>query len=55
MILCRYDWARTARLALYNGLFMGPLGHHYYQALDAVSHFERSRGLLSMEGCPPAP
>lgn len=30
----RYDWVRTARLALFNGLFMGPLGHFYYQALD---------------------
>lgn len=32
--LYRYDWARTFRLALFNGGFMAPLGHHYYGALD---------------------
>ena len=32
----RYDWGRTARLAIFNGAFMGPLGHHYYKLLDAV-------------------
>lgn len=31
----KYDWGRTARLALFNGAFMGPLGHFYYQLLDA--------------------
>ena len=40
MYLCprrRYDWARTARMAAFNGCFMGPLGHVYYRALDGVS------------------
>lgn len=32
--LWRYDWARTARLAFFNGAFMGPLGHYYYGLLD---------------------
>ena len=33
---CRYDWARTWRMTLFQGLLLGPLGHVYYTSLDAV-------------------
>ncbi len=36
LLPCRYDWARTARLAVFNA-GMGVLGHEYYQVLDGVS------------------
>ncbi len=32
----RYDWGRTARLTVFQGLLMGPLGHIYYSLLDGV-------------------
>ena len=46
----RYDWARTTRLALFNGLFMGPLGHFYYHALDTVRGWLGSRRNVGVGG-----
>ena len=31
-----YDWPRTFRFCLFNGGFMAPLGHYYYNRLDRV-------------------
>lgn len=53
----QFDWQRTARLAAFGGAIAGPLGHVWFQALDAnimpATPRRRAPSASNPEGYPP--